>query len=75
MSVRFQKRITLLPFLWLNLSKTGFSLTIGCRFIKLNIGRRGLWLTGSLVGTGLSVRKKLGTTSNKKANDEASHEK
>lgn len=70
MSVRFQKRITLLPFLWLNLSKTGFSLTIGCRFLKLNFGRRGIWLTGSLVGTGLSIRKKVSTTSKKKEGEQ-----
>lgn len=59
MGIRYQKRITLLPFLWLNLSKTGVSVTVGCRFIKLNIGRRGLWLTGLLVGSGLSYRKKV----------------
>ena len=59
MSVRFQKRIRLVPGLWLNLSKTGYSITIGCRFVKLNMGRRGIYLTGSLVGTGLSVRKRI----------------
>lgn len=58
-NVRFQKRIRLLPFLWLNLSKTGTSLTLGCRFLKINVGKRGIWLTGSLTGTGLSVRHQL----------------
>lgn len=58
-NVRFQKRIRLLPFLWLNLSKTGTSLTLGCRFLKINFGKRGIWLTGSLTGTGLSVRHQL----------------
>lgn len=58
-NVRFQKRIRLLPFLWLNLSKTGTSLTFGCRFLKLNFGKRGIWITGSLTGTGLSIRHQL----------------
>lgn len=58
-NVRFQKRIRLLPFLWLNLSKTGTSLTLGCRFLKINFGKRGIWFTGSLTGTGLSIRHQL----------------
>ncbi|MBT2909682.1 DUF4236 domain-containing protein [Vibrio anguillarum] len=57
--LRYQKRVRVLPFLWLNLSKTGVSVTLGGRFVKLNIGRQGVWLSGSLVGTGLSFRKKV----------------
>lgn len=57
--IRYQKKVRVLPFLWINVSKGGFSVTVGCRYIKLNVGRRGVWLSGSLVGTGLSVRKKL----------------
>ncbi|WP_080176049.1 DUF4236 domain-containing protein [Photobacterium toruni] len=63
--IRYQKRIRFLPFLWFNVSKGGFSVTVGCRYIKLNVGRRGVWLSGSLVGTGLSVRKKLSMLKNK----------
>lgn len=58
-SIRFQKRKRILPFLWLNFSKSGVSVSIGCRFAKINIGKRGIWFSGSLVGTGLSVRHKL----------------
>ncbi|WP_268810102.1 DUF4236 domain-containing protein [Vibrio parahaemolyticus] len=47
--LRYQKRIKVLPFLWVNISKSNFSITIGNRFIKFNIGRRGLWFSGSLV--------------------------
>ncbi|MGL5103043.1 MAG: DUF4236 domain-containing protein [Plesiomonas sp.] len=57
--MRFQKRMRLLPFLWLNLSKTGTSVTLGCRFLKVNIGKRGIWLTGTLPRSGLSVRHQL----------------
>lgn len=38
--LRYQKRIRVLPFLWVNISKASFSITIGNRFVKLNIGRR-----------------------------------
>ncbi|HEJ2458014.1 TPA: DUF4236 domain-containing protein [Vibrio cholerae] len=57
--LRYQKRVRVLPFLWLNISKTGVSVTLGGRFVKLNIGRQGVWLSGSLVGTGLSWRRKV----------------
>jgi hypothetical protein len=61
--LRYQKRVKLLPFLWLNISKNGKSVTLGGRWLKVNIGRRGVWLTGSMAGTGLSYRKQVGTTS------------
>ncbi|WP_071523943.1 DUF4236 domain-containing protein [Edwardsiella tarda] len=57
--IRFQRRIKLLPFLWLNLAKTGASITIGLPFVKVNIGRRGIWLSSSLPGTGISARHQL----------------
>lgn len=57
--VRLQKRIRVLPFLWINLSKSGYSVSIGSKWVKLNIRRGGVWLTGSLVGSGISYRKKL----------------
>ncbi len=45
---------------WLNVGKTGInSLSIGGRWVTLNIGRRGVYLTGSIAGTGLSARKRL----------------
>lgn len=59
--LRYQKRIMLLPFLWINISKSSVSVTIGCRFVKLNIGKQGLWVTGSMVGSGWSVRAKVGS--------------
>lgn len=66
--LRYQKRIRVLPFLWVNISKASFSITIGNRFVKLNIGRRGVWFSGSFVGTGLSFRKKVSV--DKKSNTE-----
>ncbi|QFT40071.1 MULTISPECIES: DUF4236 domain-containing protein [unclassified Vibrio] len=60
MEVRFKKTVRLLPFVRLNFGKTGFnSVSIGGRLIRLNIGRGGVYLSGSLTGTGLSFRKRL----------------
>ncbi|MFW1108327.1 DUF4236 domain-containing protein [Vibrio parahaemolyticus] len=66
--LRYQKRMRVLPFLWLNVSKSSVSVSIGCRYVKLNIGRRGVWFSGSFVGTGLSFRKKVSV--DKKSNTE-----
>jgi hypothetical protein len=57
--IRYKKRIKLLPFLWLNIAKTGFSISIGVRGLLLNIGKGGIFLSSALLGTGLSIRKRL----------------
>ncbi|TOP83771.1 DUF4236 domain-containing protein [Vibrio parahaemolyticus] len=58
--VRFQKRIKIFPGVHLNFGKRGFmSVTLGTRWVSVNIGRGGWYLNGSLVGTGLRVRKRL----------------
>ena len=59
MGFRFQKRISILPGLWLNLSKSGISLSLGRKNATLNIGREGVTGSASLPGTGLGYRKKL----------------
>lgn len=59
MSFRFQRRIKILPGLRLNVSKTGFSWTIGTR--GASVTARDGKLTGNvgIPGTGLSYRKRL----------------
>lgn len=59
MSIRFQRRIKILPGLWLNLSKTGISLTMGTR--GATVTARDGELTGNMgiPGTGISFRKRL----------------
>ena len=51
---RFRRRITLLPGIRVNLSKTGASLSAGPRGLTTNISKRGIRNTASLPGTGLS---------------------
>lgn len=57
MGLRFQKRIKLFQGVFLCLSKGGVSLSIGNRNIRINLGKRGLIVTGSAPGAGLSWRE------------------
>ena len=53
MTIRFFRRVTLLPGLRLNLSKSGASISVGTRGAWLTIGPRGQRASISLPGTGL----------------------
>jgi len=57
MSIRFQKRIKILPGVSLNLSKSGVSISVGPQGAKVNVGRRGVRTTTSAHGTGFSWSK------------------
>jgi hypothetical protein len=60
MPFRFQKRISLLPGVRINLSKSGVSASLGPRGADVNIGRDGVTTNAGIPGTGLSYRQKLG---------------
>ncbi|HHO0939105.1 TPA: DUF4236 domain-containing protein [Aeromonas hydrophila] len=59
MSFQYRKRVRLLPFLWLNLSKTGWSLTFRFGPLSYSAGPKGRRVSASLPGTGLSYRKTI----------------
>jgi hypothetical protein len=59
MSIRFRKRLKLMPGVYLNISKTGFSLSWGRPGVSLNVSKKGLTGTVGLPGTGLSYQKKV----------------
>jgi hypothetical protein len=61
MGFRFQKRISILPGVRINLSKSGASASIGPRGADVNIGAGGITTNAGIPGTGLSYRSKLGT--------------
>jgi hypothetical protein len=61
MRFRFQKRISILPGVRINLSKSGASASVGPRGADVNIGRGGITTNAGIPGTGLSYRSKLGT--------------
>lgn len=60
MGFRFQKRISLLPGLRINLSKSGASASVGPRGADVNIGPHGVTTNAGIPGTGLSYRQKVG---------------
>ena len=60
MGFRFQKRISILPGVRINLSKGGVSTSLGPRGADVNIGKNGITANAGIPGTGLSYRQKLG---------------
>ena len=58
-SVRANKRINLGSLGWLNLSRSGASLTLGKPGLSVNIGKSGTYLNLGMPGTGISTRTKL----------------
>ena len=59
MTFRFQRRIKILPGLRLNVSKTGFSWTVGTRGARLTAKDGHLTGNAGIPGTGLSYRERL----------------
>jgi len=59
--LRFQKRISILPGVRVNLSKSGVSGSLGPRGADVNIGRHGVTTSAGIPGTGVSYRSKLGS--------------
>src|SRR3954467_5425599 len=60
MAFRFQKRISILPGVRINLSKSGVSASLGPRGADVNIGKDGVTANAGIPGTGLSYRQKIG---------------
>jgi hypothetical protein len=56
MGLRFRRRLRILPGLWLNVSKSGVSTSIGGHVATLNLSKRGKMTTLGLPGSGLSYR-------------------
>ena len=65
MGFRFQKRLSILPGVRINLSKGGVSTSLGPRGADVNIGRTGVTTNAGIPGTGLSYRSKVGGTGGK----------
>lgn len=59
MSIKYRKRIFLFPWVVLNISKSGVSVTLGPRCLSINIGKKGVYLNTTLRGTGLYDRKRI----------------
>jgi hypothetical protein len=61
MGFRFQKHISILPGVRINLSKSGVSTSLGPRGADVNIGKDGVTANAGIPGTGLSYRQKVGS--------------
>ena len=62
MGFRFQKRIKILPGVYINLSKSGVSASVGGHGATVNVGANGRrMITLGIPGTGLSYRVPLGS--------------
>lgn len=63
MGLRFQKRIRILPGVYINLSKSGVSASVGGKGSTINVGSTGRrMVTFGIPGTGLSYRTSLSGT-------------
>jgi hypothetical protein len=60
MGWRFQKVLSIIPGLRLNLSKSGVSTSVGPRGAGINVGRHGVTTHAGIPGTGHSYRQKMG---------------
>ncbi len=62
MPTYIRKTIKILPWVTLNISKSGMSVSIGPKGAKLNIGKNGAYVNTSIKGTGVYNRTKLSTS-------------
>lgn len=63
MGLRFQKRIKIFPGVYINLSKSGVSASVGGHGATVNVGHTGKrMVTFGIPGTGLSYRMPVTTT-------------
>src|SRR5882672_10228594 len=67
MSLRFRKRVTLVPGLRMNLSGSGISWSVGPRGASLNFGKGGTYFNAGIPGTGLYSRTRLSGAGDAKA--------
>lgn len=58
-SLRFYKRIRLLPGVYLNIAKGGFSISLGRRGLAITFGRFGIRFTLGIPGTGFSITEQV----------------
>lgn len=59
MGIRYRKRVKVAPGVYINLSKSGMSTTLGPRGLSVNIGKDGAFLNTGIPGTGFYSREKL----------------
>jgi hypothetical protein len=58
MSIQFRKRLKIFPGVWLNISKSGWSLSFGGRGFSCNVGPKGHQESIGIPKTGIRFRTK-----------------
>ncbi len=58
--MRFRRKAKLFPGVYLNISKTGISTTVGVPGVSINFNKTGTYLNTGIPGTGIYDRKKIG---------------
>ncbi|MGG0643521.1 DUF4236 domain-containing protein [Sporosarcina gallistercoris] len=66
MGFRFQKRIKIAPGVRVNISKSGFSTSIGPRGASVTVGKRGVRANVGIPGTGISYSEQLTSSRSKR---------
>jgi hypothetical protein len=67
-NIRFYRRIPIIPgILYLNLSKSGISVSIGKKGVSVTFGKRGIRLNAGIPGTGLSINENINNIKAKKS--------
>ena len=62
MSLRFRRRIKIIPGVHLNISQSGISTSVGMHGASMTFGKRGTYTNVGLPGTGISWRTRVATT-------------
>ena len=60
MGLYWRRSTKILPGVRINWSKNGPSISMGPKGAKVNIGKRGIYVSGGIPGTGLYYRQKVG---------------
>lgn len=66
MGFRFSKRVKIAPGIKVNIGLRGVSASIGGRGASVNVSKRGVSAGASIPGTGISYRKNLSSSSNRR---------
>lgn len=60
MGIHFSKTKKILPGVYINVSTSGSSVSVGPNMAKVNISKHGIRANLTIPGTGISLTKKLG---------------
>lgn len=66
---RFRRRIRIMPGVYINVSKSGISSSVGVRGANLTLGSKGTYLNTGIPGTGIYKRQRIGNSTSSNQSD------